>query len=219
MNTISRQKKAEAAIHRLAYYDTLTGLCNRELYKENALTALRVAHRNNKKVALLYLDIDDFKKINDTLGHAAGDKLLTKIASSLKESLRASDFVLNIDRIKLEQNTASISRIGGDEFTILLTGIENTDHAGKVAYRLLNSLGKPIKVENSEFYVTCSIGIAIYPDDAKDVDTLLKHADTAMFHAKKKGKNNAQYYAEHMNLMTVERLEIEAKLKNALDNE
>ncbi len=215
---ITSKKKADATIHQLAYYDALTGLSNRELYKENALKALQTARHFGKKVALLYLDLDNFKRINDTLGYAAGDKLLQKISTSLQECIRASDIILNIDSKKQEQVAASISRIGGDEFTILLTSLENTNDAGKIAYRLLSHLNKPIKVENNEFYVTGSIGIAIYPEDAEDVETLLKHADTAMFHAKKKGKNNVQFYAERMNLMTIERLEIEAKLKKAFDN-
>ncbi len=218
---ITEHKKAEAKIRFLAYYDVLTGLPNRRLFKEYSIQAIRMAQRNRSKVAILYLDLDNFKRINDTLGHNVGDKLLQKISENMMAVIRTSDVVARIDIVARTDSenrpVTSISRLGGDEFTILLPGLTEIKHAVLVAKRIIKCLGLPVKVAGHELYVTGSIGIAIYPDDGEDLDTLLKNADTAMYHAKDAGRNNFQFYAKHMNELTLARLNMEAELKKALE--
>jgi diguanylate cyclase (GGDEF)-like protein/PAS domain S-box-containing protein len=212
---ITKRKKAEAKIRFLAYYDVLTGLPNRQLFKEHADRAIFTAQRNGTKVAVIFLDLDNFKRINDTLGHNAGDKLLKKISKNLMVGIRASDIVARTEAGK--QSMTSLSRLGGDEFTILLTGLSDMEHAAVVAKRIIECAGLPVKIDGQELYVTGSAGIAVYPDDGEDIDTLLKNADAAMYYAKGAGRNNFQFYAKHMNASTLARLNMEAKLKKALE--
>ena len=212
---ITEHKKAEAKIRFLAYYDVLTGLPNRQLFKEHSIQAIRMAQRDGTKVAIIYLDIDHFKRINDTLGHNAGDSLLQKISENMMVVIRSSDIIARTD--SESQPATSISRLGGDEFTIMLRGLTEMKHAALVAKRIIKCLGMPVKVAGQELYVTGSIGIAVYPDDGEDIDTLLKNADTAMYHAKDAGRNNFQFYAKHMNELTLARLNMEAELKKALE--
>jgi len=215
LQDITEHKNAEAKIRFLAYYDVLTGLPNRQLFKEYSNQAIRMAQRNGTKTAIIYLDLDHFKRINDTLGHNIGDKLLQKVSENMMVVIRASDIVARTD--SEGHPVTSLSRLGGDEFTILLPGLTETKHAAIVAKRIIKCLGLPVKVAGQELYVSGSIGIAIYPDDGKDFDTLLKNADTAMYYAKDAGRNNFQFYAKHMNELTLSRLNMEAELKKALE--
>ena len=212
---ITEHKNAEEKIRFLAYYDVLTGLPNRRLFKEYSIQAIRMAQRNGTKVAIIFLDLDHFKRINDTLGHNAGDKLLQKVSENMMVVLRTSDIVARAN--SESQPEAALSRLGGDEFTILLSGLTEMKHAVVVAKRIMKCLDLPVKVAGQELYVTGSIGIAVYPDDGEDINTLLKNADTAMYHAKNAGRNNFQFYAKYMNERTLSRLNMEAKLKKALE--
>ncbi|MBW1718008.1 MAG: EAL domain-containing protein [Deltaproteobacteria bacterium] len=212
---ITKRKMDEAKIRSLAYYDVLTGLPNRQLFKEHADRAIRIARRDGTKVIIIFLDLDNFKRINDTLGHNAGDNLLKKISENLKTDIRTSDIVARREAEK--QFMTSLSRLGGDEFTILLTGLVEVEHVARVAKRIIQHISLPVKIDGQELYITGSAGIAVYPEDGEDIDTLLKNADAAMYYAKEAGRNNFQFYAKHMNARTLVRLNMEAKLKKALE--
>jgi len=214
---VSDRKRTEQQIHQLAYFDALTGLPNREHFRRQAERALRGANRNGQKMALVFLDLDDFKYINDTLGHDAGDELLCTIAEYLQHSIRASDLLAKLGTEDAYQ--ASVSRLGGDEFTILLPDLQEIEVAAKVAERILEQLRNPIKIQGKEFFVTGSMGIALYPNDGDSVDTLLKNADIAMYHAKQGGRNSYRFYTAHMDERVQLRLSMESKLKRALENE
>jgi len=217
LQDITERKNTEEKIRFLAYYDVLTGLPNRKLFKKHAISALRIAQLEGTKVALICLDLDRFKRINDTLGHKAGDDLLKIIAKQITNSIRDSDVVAKVEAEGWGE--ASLSRLGGDEFTVLLTGLTQVDHAAKVAKRIQENLSTPVKVEGQEFFVTASMGIAIYPMDGEDIETLLKNADTAVYHAKDEGGNNFQFYAKYMNSRILEKLSMETKLKKALEQD
>ncbi|MFZ5759005.1 MAG: putative bifunctional diguanylate cyclase/phosphodiesterase, partial [Thermodesulfobacteriota bacterium] len=212
---ITERITAEEKIRFLAHYDSLTGLPNRQLFLEYAGQALFSAQRDGCKVALLYLDLDRFKRINDTLGHSAGDKLLKEIATCLGDSVRSSDIIAKACFPK--KPGVTLSRLGGDEFTILLTSIAEEEHAARVASRILELLSRPIRIAGQEVYVSGSIGITIYPSDGDDVDTLLRNADVAMYHAKENGRNTFQFFSDQMNSRAMERLNIETALKKALE--
>lgn len=212
---VSERKRAELQIHQLAYFDALTGLPNRGHFRRHAERALRAAQRNKQRLALIFLDLDEFKFINDTLGHDAGDELLCTIADYLQDSVRASDLVAKQDTE--DAGEPSLSRLGGDEFTVLLPNLRGSEGAAKVAERILDKLRSPIKIQGKEFFITGSLGIALYPDDGEGVDTLLKNADIAMYHAKQGGKNSYRFYARHMDERVQARLSMESKLKRALE--
>jgi len=214
---VSDRKRTENQIHQLAYYDVLTGLPNREHFRRQADRSLRSANRNGQRLALIFLDLDDFKYINDTLGHDAGDELLCNIAEYLQRSIRASDLVAKLGTEDAFE--VSLSRLGGDEFTILLPDIQETEVAAKVAERILEQLRNPIKIKGKEFFVTASMGIALYPNDGDSVDVLLKNADIAMYHAKQGGRNSYRFYTTHMDERVQLRLSMESKLIRALEKE
>ena len=163
----------------MAFYDSLTGIPNRRLFQEKLVQAIKEADRYERKFALLYLDIDKFKEINDTLGHEAGDELLKKFSKRVQSSLRDSD---------------TLGRQGGDEFTILLCDIKEEQTAVRIAERILNSLQEPWTINNKKIYTTSSIGVAFYPKDGTSFDELMKYADTAMYAAKETGRNNIKVY-------------------------
>lgn len=214
---ISERKRAEQQIHQLAYYDALTGLPNRQQFHRHAERVLRRSRRDGRQFALIFLDLDEFKYINDTLGHNAGDELLCKIADYLEESIRATDI---LGKATPEDDlNAALSRLGGDEFTILLPGLNEAEVAAKVAERLLEKLRSPTQIQGKEFFVTGSMGIALYPADGDSIDVLLKHADIAMYHAKQGGRNNYRFFAAHMDERVQMRLSMESKLKRALEND
>ncbi|MBH3427035.1 EAL domain-containing protein [Pseudomonas alkylphenolica] len=203
---ISERKASEQRIHRLAYYDALTHLPNRTLFQDRLHTALQQAERQKAWVVLMFLDLDRFKPINDSLGHAAGDRMLKDMAERLLDCVDDDD---------------TVARMGGDEFTLLLqpraTREMALNRAINVAEQILNSLVRPFVLENREFFVTASIGIALSPQDGSELSQLMKNADTAMYHAKERGKNNFQFYQADMNASALERLELESDLRHALE--
>jgi len=213
---ITDRKESEQEIHRLAYFDSLTGLPNRVLFKDRLTQALLHAQRHHTTLATLFLDLDRFKIINDTLGHNTGDLLLKSVAERLAESVRHSD---SVGRSVREAETHSLARLGGDEFTVLLTNLREVQDAGKVARRIVESLAQSFFIEGREIFVTVSVGIAIFPDDGDSVDTLLKNADSAMYHAKEHGRNNAQFYSNTFNAAAHARLILEGELRHALARE
>ena len=202
-------------LRQMAYYDSLTALPNRRLFTEQLSLLLRLAKRNGETLALLFLDLDNFKRINDSLGHSAGDLLLREVGVRLSGCVRDSDVVAHY----VESGPRiDVSRLGGDEFTVVLNQIDSAESAGIVAQRLLDSLSQPMVIGGHELVVTPSIGIAVAPDDATDVDGLLKAADTAMYHAKAAGKNNCLFYNKDMDAAGVDRLQLEADIRRALEN-
>jgi PAS domain S-box-containing protein len=213
---ITDRKQSEREIHRLAYFDSLTGLPNRVLFKDRLTQALLHARRYRTTLATLFLDLDRFKVINDTLGHNVGDLLLKSVAERLAESVRHSDSVC---RSGGQEENHSLARLGGDEFTVLLTNLREVQDAAKVARRILDSLAQSFSIEGREIFVTASVGIAIFPVDGDSVDALLKNADSAMYHAKEHGRNNVQFYSNTFNAAAHERFILEGELRHAIERE
>jgi diguanylate cyclase (GGDEF)-like protein len=199
-------------IHVLAYYDTLTGLPNRVRFKEQLNRELLLAGRRRQSVAILFLDLDNFKHINDTLGHDLGDRLLQEVTSRLLKWIRFSDFPSRANK-----DHTIVSRLGGDEFTLYLSDLQHAQDAARVAQRILDVLSKAFMLDSHEVFITASIGITVFPLDGKDGDTLLKNADTAMYHAKDQGKNNYQFFTPSMNAAVTKRLSLENDLRKALE--
>lgn len=213
LQDVTESKLAEERIHRLAFYDGLTTLPNRRLFMENVAQAINRARRHNRGASVLSLDLDNFKRINDTLGHSAGDRLLEAVAARLREGLRS------YDEVAYGEGALGIARLGGDEFSILLNEISQFDDAAKVAGRIVNSFSQSVVIDDNELFVTASVGIALFPSDGEDPETLLKNADAAMYHAKSQGRNNYQFYGRAMNARAAEKLTMEAQLRKALDRD
>ncbi len=211
---ITLQKLNEEKIRRLAYFDTLTGMPNRQHFIERLDRELLRARRDNRQLALLFLDLDGFKRINDTLGHSAGDYLLQAVAERLRDKLRAGDIV---SRPALDEGTLHFARLGGDEFTVVLPDIEDVQVVKSIAQRVQSMLCQPFRIGSEEITVTSSIGIAVFPDDGGDAATLLKHADTAMYHAKDKGRNNWQMYSKSLTTKAMARLTLENEIRKSLE--
>lgn len=201
LSDITERKEAEARISHLAHHDPLTGLPNRMALLTRLEQALPQARRDDLPLALMFIDLDRFKIINDTLGHPVGDQLLIEVARRIASTVRESD---------------TVARIGGDEFVVVLPGSGTANDAANVAGKIIEALANPIVIEGQELHTSPSIGIGVYPADGHDVDTLMKNADTAMYHAKSAGRNNYQFYAEEMNQAALQRLETERKLRLAL---
>lgn len=203
---MTERKASAKRIHRLAYYDGLTQLPNRTLFQDRLHSSLQLAARRGGWVVLMFLDLDRFKPINDSLGHAAGDRMLKDVAVRLASCVEEDD---------------TVARMGGDEFTFLLRPCRDRDEALSraihVAERILASLTKAFVLSGREFFVTASIGIALSPQDGNDISQLMKNADTAMYHAKERGKDNFQFYQAEMNARALERLELESDLRHALE--
>ena len=210
---LGRKRSAENEIRRIAFVDDVTGLPNRALFRDRLFDALDSARRDRRQLALLFVDLDNFKRINDTLGHTVGDALLRNVAERIAGNLRASDALAASGA-----GTESFARFGGDEFTVLLTEIRERADAGRVADRLLQQLCGPMHLGSHEVTVTASIGIATYPADGEDVDHLLKSAGMAMHFAKREGGNTYSYFSSAMNKEAVRRLTIENELRSALAN-
>ena len=197
-------KTSREQMEKLAFYDTLTGLANRRLFTDRLEQAVRHAVRSGGPTALMYLDLDNFKRVNDSLGHEAGDELLRGVAGRLQQCVREED---------------TVGRFGGDEFTILLNQVRDGRSASRVARKVLKALAEPIMIANHEFRVTTSIGITLAPDDGTDPATLIKNADLAMYRAKERGRDNYQFFSEDMNTRAMDRLILENELRGALGGE
>ena len=200
---ISERKEAERQIYRLAYYDALTGLPNRSLLFSLLEQALIEAQRNQTHGAVLFVDLDRFKTINDSFGHAPADALLKEVARRLQETLRAEDVV---------------ARLGGDEFIVALFDITKREHAALVGQKILDALAEPFQIEHHEVLLTASIGIAVFPDDGRDAETLLRNADTAMYRVKQTS-GGPLFYSQEMNLRSLERLKLEGALRKAVERQ
>ncbi len=213
---VTQLKLAEEEIRQLAYYDGLTGLANRMMFWERLGNAVARGERKKDNFAVLFLGLDRFKRINDTLGHHIGDLFLKHVAEILKACTRRSDAT---SRYVKEEEDPVLSRLGGDEFTILLPDIREPEKAAVVAGRLLKEIPVPVMLEGNEVSVTASIGIGIFPTDGTDPETLMKNADSAMNQAKKEGRNTFQFYTEALNIKSLERLSLEGDLRRALEKE
>ncbi len=213
-NLLHKRKIIEKKIKRLAYFDSLTNLPNRTSFKQNLTTAIKEGIDKQSSGAVMFMDLDEFKRINDTLGHDIGDELLIQVSNRLSRQMRQNDLIISLNIHSLNN---SVTRLGGDEFTILLTDINDTNLIAHVAERIQNSIRQPFILKNHEVCITSSIGIAIFPDDGNNIDQILKHADTAMYHAKERGKNNYQFYSKKMSEQAEQRLKLEAKLRRALE--
>ncbi len=201
---ITTRKQSEERLLYLANYDSLTGLPNRALFRDRLRRAIARSQRNETKIALFFLDLDRFKNINDSLGHHAGDQLLRGVSKRLKQYAREGD---------------TIARLGGDEFTIILEGIHSTEDASVVAEKILELMQAPFRLDGHEVVVTPSIGITLFPDDAADMRSLLKNADTAMYRSKEKGRNAYQFYTSGMNAKAYEHLILENSLRHAMERD
>lgn len=201
---ISDRVETQAQMEKLAFYDPLTGLENRRLFRDRLEQGLRHLRRSKKAMALLFLDLDQFKRINDTLGHDAGDELLCTVAQRLRDCVREEDIV---------------ARLGGDEFTILLANISSPEDAGLVARKILRALLEPITLSTQEVTVSCSIGITVAPEDSMNASVLMRNADLAMYRAKDQGRNNFQYFTDDMNIESLARMSLENELRIAVSNE
>ena len=216
---ITTRMEAERRIRHLAFFDSLTGLPNRELFRDQIEQALERCRRSDKQLALLFLDIDRFKQVNDSLGHSSGDLLLKQVADRLRTVVRGSDSISlrHEANSEIDDQVKSISRLGGDEFTILIQDLEHSQDAARVARRVLHSLSGVYSVSDQEVFVGGSIGIAVWPEDGEDSERLLQAADTAMYHAKKRGGNTYQFFSSSMNVISARRLSVETRLRRALE--
>ena len=201
IHDLTEVKKSEEELKHRAYHDALTKLPNRHLFMDRLEQAVNRAKRRHAKFAVLFIDLDNFKNVNDSLGHNVGDMLLKEISQRLIGCARDVD---------------TVSRIGGDEFTIILEGVEKEGEIGIVASRVLKSMSVPFSFDGTELYVTASVGIAVYPENGDSATSLLKNADLAMYHVKEMGRNNFHYFTESLNRKAVNRLEMEIRLRKAI---
>ena len=199
---VTEQRRAEARASFLAAHDDLTGLPNRAVFSQSVSEAVKVGRRYGQQFAVMFVDLDRFKIINDTLGHSAGDALLIQIGKRLTQSVRESDLV---------------SRIGGDEFTILLRKISNVEQVRRVARKVLAAVVKPLTIHGQECRVTASIGISLFPSDAEDEESLIKNTDAAMYAVKEEGRNNFLFHSQQIKTQSIERLMLETSLRHALE--
>jgi diguanylate cyclase (GGDEF)-like protein/PAS domain S-box-containing protein len=197
-----QRKQAEQALRHIAMHDGLTGLCNRQSLQQRLGWALKRSQRDHKRLAVMFLDLDNFKRINDTLGHGAGDELIQACAGRISAVLREGD---------------TVARFGGDEFVLLLEDLNDAADAASVADKVMASCADPFFIEGQDLHVTASIGVSIYPEDGTDAESLLKNADTAMYRAKERGRGNYQFYAAQMNAQGTERLMLESGLRRAAE--
>jgi len=224
---ISERKRTEEQIRRLAYCDSLTGIPNRQAFLENLERELQRSKIGNKKFAVLFMDLDAFKRINDTLGHNVGDHLLKIVSERLRDTIRPSDLLSRGEAVSddmapataSEDSASNLARLGGDEFTILIPDLERVEHALNVAHRVKEAMRRPFLIDGNEIFVTASIGISLFPEDGDDCNSLLKFADTAMYHAKNCGKNNAKLYSSSLTMQIMSHVKLEVGLRKALQND
>ncbi len=215
LRDLTERRQAEHRQMRLANFDSLTGLPNRSLFRDRLERAMSRARHSGQQLALMFLDLDRFKQINDSLGHEAGDTLLKHVARSLSHCLRKGDLVWL--RHDIEEHDITIARLGGDEFTVLVEGIPTVAQAEAIARRILQALQTPLFIDGNEIVVTSSVGIALYPAEDCTLDELLKHADMAMYRAKEMGRNVFHLYSDAMQANAAMRLQFEARLRHALE--
>jgi diguanylate cyclase (GGDEF)-like protein/PAS domain S-box-containing protein len=196
-------RENEDRLKHLAHFDVLTGLSNRTYFNSRLAEEVSRCKRYDRRLVVMFLDLDNFKKINDSLGHDVGDLLLKEVSQRIGICLRDTDIV---------------SRLGGDEFTVILTELAKDEDAALAAQRIIDAVSRPFILRQHEFYVTVSIGMAVYPLDGENGDTMVKNADTAMYYAKSQGRNNYQFYSAQMNAAHMERLTIESQLRKAVEN-
>ncbi|MBM4131045.1 EAL domain-containing protein [bacterium] len=213
---ITERKVAESKVYRLAYFDTLTGLPNRVSFAERLEREVQRARRHGHKLAVLFLDLDGFKNINDTLGHGTGDLVLQWVADRLRLSVRPADMV---SRVEYAPEEIELARLGGDEFTVLIPDLRQAEDALGLAHRIHETLRRPFALDGRDLVLTTSIGIAVFPNDGEDAATLLKHADTAMYHAKDSGRDNCRYYSASLTQEAMRRLDLESNLRLALERD
>jgi len=212
--TTKRLLESEQRLHRMAYFDNLTELPNRQFFREHLQHMIALAQRQKLKLGILFLDLDGFKRINDTLGHHLGDLVLQATGERLRKSLRASDALI---RSGVTQEGISLARLGGDEFTVLLSTIVRNEDAATVAERIRVALGESLVFDSHELYITSSIGIAIFPEDGETAEELLKNADLAMYYAKRGGGNMHRYFSAKMTDAALRRLNLENHLRKAIE--
>ncbi len=201
---ISERKRAEEQVKHLAFHDPLTNLPNRLLFNDRLTLAVAQAHRHSQRLAVLFLDLDRFKVINDSIGHSVGDELLRQVAERIQEHVREGD---------------TVARLGGDEFTLLVPGITAEEDAAKIARKICEAIHDPFWIDGRELFVTTSVGVSVYPSDGHDAETLVRNADSAMYRAKEQGRDNYQLYTPAMNAKAVERLSLESRLRQAIAND
>lgn len=213
LHDISTLRQSEQEITYYAFYDTLTNLPNRRSFMKRLESAIQRSAKDKQALTLLFIDLDRFKQINDSYGHHIGDALLLESAQRIKQCLRGEDLIA----INAEAES-QLARLAGDEFTVLLNGLDSVDMVANIAQRIIDCFSEPFEITNKKLFTTASIGIAMYPEDGRDAETLLQHADVAMYHAKQNGRNNYQFYSARMNAYLHNRLQIENDLRTAGEN-
>jgi diguanylate cyclase (GGDEF)-like protein len=201
---VTKQKQDEQRIQYLAHHDSLTGLANRTLFHQRCEDTLQRAERKNAKVAVMFIDLDHFKAVNDSLGHTYGDELLRSVSARLQDCVRKTDVV---------------ARLGGDEFTVLLSEVGDSGDVAFISKKILERLAESFTVAGHEVYVSASVGISFYPDDGQDASTLIKNADAAMYAAKEQGRNNYQFFSAEMNAQALEALMMASSLRLAIERD
>ncbi|SFX56134.1 putative bifunctional diguanylate cyclase/phosphodiesterase [Marinospirillum alkaliphilum] len=215
---LSDQHRSEAELERLTHYDPLTALPNRVLFRNRLGHEFNISNRHNSRTGLVLLNIDRFKLINDAFGFAAGDRLLVEIAQRLQGGIRRTDLLARQEQ-RQERDADLLSRIGGDDFSFILSELRRPDDAGIVAERLLKCLDDPFEVNGEEIYVSASLGLAVYPDNAADEDALLQCAESALKRVKREGRGGYRFFSEELNISSARRVRMEAWMRNALANE
>ena len=212
---ITQRKKDEKRIHDLAFYDELTALPNRLLFCRSLNGTIDSDRHHNREFAILFIDLDRFKRINDTLGHSIGDKLLIEVGSRLDECTRSTDFCAKLGSVA--DGDVSLARFGGDEFVLKLNNADSESSVGQIADRIISVLTPPFNCEGHQFVITPSIGIAMFPQDGKTVEELIMNADMAMYRAKAAGRNNYKFYSETMRVKSLHRLDLETEIRKAIN--
>ena len=212
---ITAQKRASAKVFRLAFYDPLTGLPNRQSFLTRIGEAIREASDSDRRFSILYLDIDNFKRVNDSLGHSVGDELLKMLARRIEDCVRTDDVIARSTAAPAKP-ALQMARLGGDEFTVLLRGVDSPEAADLIAERITKAVSQPILYDGRQFVFTCSVGIVSFPDDGIDMDSLIANADMAMYRAKEAGKNTFRSFSDTMSVRSLEHLDLENDLRKAI---